>query len=223
MSSNYINIYGRKKDVLYRGLHTSFKEAVVLTRNTSLTLRDADFTNADLSDINLDHLFAHDATFEGANLRGTSLVGAKLAGATFRNADLTGANLRSAGTCKADFTGAKGLPEAIPGHRKKVAKHILADVVGTLNMATWHCDTQHCLAGWAVHLGKNGYKLEEDMSTSLVARCFLGLLGKSEDDIFYGEKSEVIRVLEGWIKGEEVSTRLDRLEEEEDTYEEENL
>ena len=58
-----------------------------------------------------------------------------------------------------------------------------------LNMESWHhCNTTHCLAGWAVTLHPKGEQLEEASSTYLAGRLILGLDHKEADIFFQGEE-----------------------------------
>src|SRR5208283_2303284 len=73
--------------------------------------RPADFRQADLSRLVLNHVNLRDADFSGATMRKTKLVeadlrDAHLTGADLRDADLTNANLATAGLSEANLEGA---------------------------------------------------------------------------------------------------------------------
>ena len=120
------------------------------------------------------------AYFHGANLRSADFHGANLRSANFRGADLHGADLSYANFRGADFRGANlsyanfrganlsDCPIKIKDIHKTIYKAASKD--GALDMATWHCGTSHCRAGWVVELaGDGGKALEWAMGTSTAA------------------------------------------------------
>ena len=139
-------------------------------------LRGADLRGADLRDAVLRDAVLAGATLTGAKLAGATLTGATLAGADLAGADLAGANLTGAKLAGADLTGAK-LAGATLGAGVPVVEHLHTKMLaairtgGRLDMKSWHaddpCGTQHCRAGWAIHLaGEAGAALEAKMGPS---------------------------------------------------------
>ena len=89
-----------------------------------------------------------------------------------------GANLVGADLGDADLAGALKIdPADIPVIPMiDAAIEAAIDAGGTLNMRTWHgsndawCGTEHCRAGWAVHLaGKPGKALEDRVGAQMAA------------------------------------------------------
>ncbi len=64
--------------------------------NINTKLRNADFTQADLSGANLSYVSFDNAKFQGANLKGANLTEAYLANADLSDVDFTGANVEDA-------------------------------------------------------------------------------------------------------------------------------
>lgn len=67
------------------------------------TLVDADFAQADVSEIDFTGTDLREATFKGANVRGATFARANLEDADFRNADLRGARLNQAKLDQVNF------------------------------------------------------------------------------------------------------------------------
>jgi hypothetical protein len=166
-------------EVLFTGNEgESLKDAVARAIANRAYLRGAYLEGADL----------RGADLRGADLRGADLEGADLRGADLEGADLEGADLRGADLRGADLEGAEGLdannrpkPLTDEEYQQRAADYrerfpevpvvlaldsAICNIVnsgqGQLEMGAWHtCETNHCRAGWAIHLaGKQGYKLE---------------------------------------------------------------
>ncbi len=84
-------------------------------------LCQADFTDANMSNVSLSGADLRKSTFVGANLTGATLTGAKLAGAVLTGAQLDGAVLRGADFLGADLRGAILDPEAYELDELKMA------------------------------------------------------------------------------------------------------
>ena len=159
---------------MYRANLIGADLAGALLQGTELC--DSDLTSANLSRADLDNARLYNAVLRAASLREAWFREADLTNADLRDADLLGASLRGANLTGATANSIR--PEnfglaADEGLMWRVAERIVSSDEA-LVMANWHtCETQHCLAGWAVHLsGPGGYALEQVTSPS-VAGCLL--------------------------------------------------
>jgi hypothetical protein len=146
-------------------------------------LRDADLRAANLSAANLRAANLRAADLSDADLRAANLRAANLSAADLRDADLRAANLRAANLRDADLRdadlraanlsaaknhpGLEGVPLIKDIHQ---AVYAAASQPGCFDMATWHCGTKHCRAGWVVTLaGEAGAAMEFCLGTSAAA------------------------------------------------------
>jgi hypothetical protein len=174
-------------------------------------LQDVDLRGADLWGANL-----RGADLWGANLRGADLWGANLRGANLRGADLWGANLRGANLRGADLQdvdlqdvdlrGALGLTVACDASIRlaNVAAAVLA-APESLEMDDWHhCNTVHCLAGWAIHqAGVLGQLLEDVHGPYMAGLMLLGIEAAAH---FYDSNDQALEWLRTISKPEDHSS-----------------
>ncbi len=161
----------------------------------------------------------------GAYLRGAYLRGADLRGAYLEGADLEGADLEGADLEGADLEGAKGLdannrpiPLTAEEYQQRAVeyrqKHPEIPVVpaldsticnivntgqGKLQMSNWHtCDTEHCRAGWAIHLaGDKGYDLEAKFGSRMAGgMIYRASTGRYPD--FFANNEEALKDICEW-------------------------
>jgi hypothetical protein len=126
--------------------------------------------------------------------------------ANLRDANLRSANLRGANLSDAEIGGGStpidpsifGL-KADPELPIKIAKAIIEP--SALDMGAWHhCNTTHCLAGWAIHLsGFAGYALESITSPSVAGAMLL----PSASHLFYSNNESAIEWANEVIKSRE--------------------
>lgn len=165
-----------------------FSGAVLRNANMqNAILNGADFSQAVLDGVNLSHANLQCAKLDfacitNANLSNADLTHANLRNADLRNSDLNNTDLRNADLryilfrC-ADLTNVKGLPIAADAPERLKAVASAALQCDALNMDAWHtCDTQHCIAGWAVDLaGEPGRIIESMMGTEIAGLYLLGI------------------------------------------------
>ena len=82
------------------------------------SLKELDFTNADLISSDLSFVDFTGANLTGANLTGANLTGANLTGANLTGANLTGANLTEVNFERTNLQDCAGLPESLIRHRQ---------------------------------------------------------------------------------------------------------
>tara|TARA_R110002051_G_scaffold171338_1_gene241814 strand:+ start:169 stop:372 length:204 start_codon:yes stop_codon:yes gene_type:complete len=56
-------------------------------------------------------------------------------------------------------------------------------------MEEWHCETSHCLAGWACHINPTAKELEKTHGTEIAGLLTLGAEAHTH---FYKENEEVL-------------------------------
>ena len=133
---------------------------------TSADLSRADLDNARLYSAVLRRALLCDAVFRCADLTDVDLRDANLAGALLHGANLTGATANSIRPENYDLRSDQGLV-------RRVAERIAASDESLVMTTSHTSETQHSLAGWAIHLsGAAGYALELVTSPS-VAGCLL--------------------------------------------------
>ena len=115
-------------DISFRGLDLSGADF------WGAYLGGADFTNANLQSADLRRANMREVTFMGSDLRGATLNPEHIYGSALEGANLDGAK------------GVASRAEAV-STLDKVREAVLADET-KLNMASWHCGTSHCIAGW---------------------------------------------------------------------------
>lgn len=141
---------------------------------THATLTRANLSGADLSEADLTGADLTEADLSDTDLRRSDLTRTDLAQATLDRAKLTGARLGGGNLSRASLTGtqvhdtfAGPVPVVQDLHRR------LADVLqdpSLLDMATWHCETTHCRAGWIVTLaGPAGQAFETSVGVCTAA------------------------------------------------------
>lgn len=91
---------------LKRTLLDYLGESGLLTGDTRIVLRNADFRHVDLHSISLSYADLREINLEQANLQGAMLFEANLYKAKLKKADLSRANLQGANLQQADLTGA---------------------------------------------------------------------------------------------------------------------
>jgi hypothetical protein len=153
-------------------------------------LSGADLSGANLSGANLSGADLSGADLSGANLSGANLSGADLSGADLSGANLSGADLRGANLSGADLSGANLSGADLSGADLKTVldslgiqtdptlpARILAQVEEhpeTWNQETWHCDSKHCIYGWATELsGPLGKYMDRQLGTFTAATLLL--------------------------------------------------
>jgi hypothetical protein len=143
-------------------IKTRWTGEVLFTGNEGESLKDA-----------VARAIANRAYLRGAYLEGADLRGADLRGADLRGADLEGAEGLDANNRPKPLTDEEYQQRAAD-YRERFPEvpvvlaldsaicNIVNSGQGQLEMGAWHtCETNHCRAGWAIHLaGKQGYKLE---------------------------------------------------------------
>jgi uncharacterized protein YjbI with pentapeptide repeats len=98
-------LLGLDRDRKRRPLRLIYELDLISKDNPIISLENAEFDTADLTEITL-----HDACLRGADLRLTNLRGADLKGSDLRAADLRGASLRAADLSDTCLAGANLLP-----------------------------------------------------------------------------------------------------------------
>ena len=83
-------------------------------------------------------------------------------------------------------------PAIAQARLRAIADRVVNDPAA-LDMGEWHCGTQHCIAGWAVHLEPGGYDLEKKVGSTLQAGNIL--LGPDASKFFFAEKSKALAML----------------------------
>lgn len=153
--------------------------------------KQADLTGQDLTQLDLHRfimnkakLYKNDLTntwLGDASLKEVSLVKADLNKARLIKTDLTNADLTEANLKCAEMSLTK-LKNTITSLKIPILEKPFTKILNaiqsdgcTLDMTHWHkCSTNHCLAGWTVHLcGNAGYDLEAETSTSVAAAFIL--------------------------------------------------
>jgi len=138
-------------------------------------LRHASLVRANLSGCNLSDSDLRDTDLERADLRGALLSGAVMflspqqGDHPQRQVDLTGTDLSRARLAGTDpHSTAAGRVPVVPDLHARVAAAVQHPEA--LSMATWHCGTTHCRAGWIVTLaGEEGEALEREIGTNAAA------------------------------------------------------
>jgi uncharacterized protein YjbI with pentapeptide repeats len=124
------------------------KDAILMdARLVNANLTNANLCNTLFYEVDLTNAILVNANLTNADLKSANLTGANLCGANLSEANLGGANLTGA-----NLTGAIGL-----GNKKDEIKfaswllNLIRSGQGQLDMRHWHghCDTIHCIAGWA--------------------------------------------------------------------------
>lgn len=163
------------------------------------------FISTNLITAEMEHVVAHRANFQRANLSLANLGDADLSYASF-----VGANLRKASFRNTTLTGAVFDPEHLPDAWKTLPTvpdlpekilEALGQPQNHLTMCEWHlCDTAHCLAGWATFLTLGSKsKVELDYGTPLVgAGLFYKAIGFIPD--FYCTDEEALAWLVNFVK-----------------------
>jgi hypothetical protein len=169
-------------------------------------LRCANLRGADLGGANLQDVDLQDVDLRGADLGGANLRGANLRGADLWGANLRGANLRGADLQDVDLRGALGLTVACDASIRlaNVAAAVLA-APESLEMDDWHhCNTVHCLAGWAIHqAGVLGQLLEDVHGPYMAGLMLLGIEAAAH---FYDSNDQALEWLRTISKPEDHSS-----------------
>ncbi len=162
-------------------------------------LSNANLSNANFSKANFSEAECYNATFLEANLSHANLSNANLAEANLSEANLSEAdcykaNLSKARVYKTNLSKAKLDYKIEKGLLRKIAEIVLKNET-LLCMDKWHsaCGTAHCIAGWAVTLGKRGRVLEELYGTPVAG---LLLLGPEAHSHFYDSNEEAKNYLQ---------------------------
>ena len=74
---------------------------------------------------------------------------------------------------------------------KKVAENILL-TPHRLDMSTWHCGTNHCLAGWACVVDDTVQKIERDHGTEIAGCVALPTYAH----LFFSDNDTVLKEME---------------------------
>ena len=146
------------------------------------------------------------ADLGGANLQDVDLQDVDLRGADLGGANLRGANLRGADLQDVDLRGALGLTVACDASIRlaNVAAAVLA-APESLEMDDWHhCNTVHCLAGWAIHqAGVLGQLLEDVHGPYMAGLMLLGIEAAAH---FYDSNDQALEWLRTISKPEDHSS-----------------
>ena len=146
------------------------------------------------------------ADLGGANLQDVDLQDVDLRGADLWGANLRGANLRGADLQDVDLRGALGLTVACDASIRlaNVAAAVLA-APESLEMDDWHhCNTVHCLAGWAIHqAGVLGQLLEDVHGPYMAGLMLLGIEAAAH---FYDSNDQALEWLRTISKPEDHSS-----------------
>ena len=73
---------------------------------------------------------------------------------------------------------------------KEIAEQVLARP-GSLRMDSWHCDTAHCLAGWATLIDPLASLIEKQASTEVAGCAVL----PNYAHLFFASDSQVLELL----------------------------
>lgn len=158
-------------------------------------MEGTNLTGACLNEADLVGAYLNEANLAGARMIQVNLVGACLEGAKLTGADVRWASIFN--TCLTAVTWPDGRPTATDEQSEELARAIARIVLNdpnSLDMRAWHCETAHCLAGWAETIVDK--KIDGGDTAEIRGHQLLPTLSH----LFHSDHDEVLEVLRYLVK-----------------------